>query len=217
MTNELSTLFPQASIHSTYASSECVSPFCECSSGCGGHLLPDVAVLEIVDNAGQRVPDGEIGEVVITPLGVRGMPLLRFRTGDMSFMLSTPCACGRQAPRLGPIIGRRNEMMKVQGTSIYPAAFFNVLDRIQGVTLSYVTVTSADRLSDSVTVTVATKDPALTESEIARQLQAVLRLKPHVKIESEEQVLAAVYSEHARKPVRFQDRRANSQKDGSTI
>jgi phenylacetate-CoA ligase len=214
VTRELADLFPNATAHSTYASSECVSPFCECPAGCGGHLLPDIAVLEIVDSAGRRLPDGEVGEVVITPLGIRGMPLLRFRTGDMSFMLTTPCACGRHSPRLGPIIGRRNEMMKVQGTTLYPAAFFNVLDRMQGISQSYVTVTSADRLSDCVCVTAAVCDPALTEAEIVRQLQAVLRVKPQVRIEPEEQVLAVVYTNQSRKPVRFLDRRANERKDG---
>ena len=211
---ELGDLFPCATAHSTYASSECVSPFCECSANCGGHLLTDSAVLEIVDGAGRRLPDGEVGEVVITPLGVRGMPLLRFRTGDVSFMLSEPCACGRRSQRLGPIIGRRNEMMKVQGTTLYPAAFFNLLDRMPGVSQSYVTVTSADCLSDCVCVTVATRDTALTEAEIARQLQVVLRVKPQVRIEPEEQVLAVVYTEKSRKPVRFLDRRAHGLKGG---
>ena len=204
---DLQTLFPNATAHSTYASSEGVTPFCECGACCGGHLHMDAAVVEIVDADGQPVPDGETGEVVITPLGVRGMPLLRFRTGDVSFIIPGPCRCGRQSPRLGPIIGRRNQMMKLSGTSLYPAAFFNALDQISGITQSYVTVTSEDRLSDSVCVTVSVRDPSLTADGIARLLQAALRVKPQVRVEPEDAVRAVVYTNASRKPIRFVDKR----------
>lgn len=214
VTRDMCRSFPNAVPHSTYASSEGVSPFCECAAGCGGHVLPDIVVPEIVDEAGRRRADGEIGEVVLTPLGVRGMPLLRFRTGDISFMRSEPCACGRRTPRLGPILGRRNQMMKVHGTTLYPAAFFNALDRMPEIIQSYVTVTSADRLSDSVCVTVATRDPALTGTEIARRLQATLRIKPQVKIETEACILDVIYTKQSHKPIRFLDRRENKEKDG---
>ena len=207
LAQDLQTFFPNATAHSTYASSEGVTPFCECEKCCGGHVHTDAMVLEILDEAGNPVPDGETGEVVVTPLGVRGMPLLRFRTGDISFVIPEPCACGRNSPRLGPILGRRAQMMKLNGTSIYPAAFFNALDQIPGVAQSYVTVTSEDRLSDTVRVTAAVRDASLTADEISRLLQASLRVKPRVVIEPEEAVLAAIYNKASRKPVRFFDKR----------
>ena len=207
LARDIQALFPNATAHSTYASSEGVTPFCECEAGCGGHLHADAAVLEIVDEEGRPVPDGQPGEIVITPLGVRGMPLLRFRTGDVSFMMSEPCRCGRNSPRLGPVIGRRSQMMKINGTSLYPAAFFNALDRMPGISQSYVTVSSEDRLSDSVHITVSVCEPTLTAKEIARNLQAALRVKPQVSIEPEEAVSAVIYTRASRKPIRFIDKR----------
>ena len=204
---DLQALFPNATAHSTYASSEGVTPFCECEACCGGHILTDAVVVEIIGPDGRPVPDGETGEVVLTPLGVRGMPLLRFRTGDISFIIPGPCPCGYPGPRLGPILGRRNQMMKLNGTSLYPAAIFNALDRIPGITQSYITVTSGDRLSDTVRVTAAVRDASLTADEIARLLQASLRVKPLVTIEPEATVNAVVYTKASRKPVRFLDNR----------
>ena len=207
LAQDLQRLFPNATAHSTYASSEGVTPFCECEACCGGHLHMDAAVLEIADEAGRPLPDGQPGEIVITPLGVRGMPLLRFRTGDISFMMSGPCRCGRNSPRLGPVIGRRNQMMKINGTSLYPSAFFNALDKMPGISQSYVTVSSEDRLSDSVRVTVSVREPTLTADEITRSLQAALRVKPQVSIEPEETVSAVIYTRTPRKPIRFIDKR----------
>ena len=151
--------------------------------------------------------------MVITPLGVCGMPLLRFKTGDMGFQLSEPCACGRLSPRLGPIVGRRNQMMKVNGTSLYPSAVINAIDRLPGVSQSYVTATASDRLSDQVCVTVSLRDSKLTETDIARHLQVTLRVKPQVKIVPEEQVLEVIYSKESRKPIRFLDCRDDSRKE----
>ncbi len=121
-----------AKVFSTYASSETISSFCECTGGCGGHLHPELAIVEIVDDAGGRVADGEAGEIVLTPLGIEGMPLLRFRTGDVSFLVSEPCSCGRNTPRIGPILGRKQQMMKFRGTTLYPNMVFEVLDAIVG-------------------------------------------------------------------------------------
>ena len=70
---------------------------------CGGHAKPELMICEIVDSDGIAVSSGDIGELVVTPLGVSGMPLLRFKTGDVSFLISDPCSCGRKTSRLGPI------------------------------------------------------------------------------------------------------------------
>lgn len=97
-----------ARIYSTYASTETITSFCECTAQQGGHLHPDLAIVEIVDDKGAALPPAEIGEVVITPLAIEGTPLLRFRTGDISFLVDGPCGCGRNSMRLGPILGRKN-------------------------------------------------------------------------------------------------------------
>lgn len=197
----------RAPAYSTYASSEIVTSFCECTAQNGGHLHPDLAIVEILDDNGRPLPAGAVGEVTLTPLAVEGMPLLRFRTGDISFLIDGPCACGRQSPRLGPILGRKNHMMKVHGTSLYPQAVYSALDAIPGVGEYYVTAESPEPLSDEITVHVAVRDRALTAARLQEKLQAVLRVKPEVVLASEAEIVARVFSPTSRKPVRFFDRR----------
>jgi len=196
-----------AKAYSTYASSEIVSTFCECTAQRGGHLHPDLAVAEIVDEEGNAVSDGEVGEVVVTPLNVEGMPLIRFATGDVSFLCREPCACGRLTPRLGPIVGRKKQMMKVRGTTLYPQAVYTALDEMPHVLEYYVIVDSQADLSDELTVHAAVSDSACTAETIAARLQAWLRVMPRVVVGPLEDVRSRVYTAESRKPVRFVDRR----------
>lgn len=196
-----------ADAFSTYASSEIVTSFCECSACCGGHLHPELAVAEILDENGCPAPDGTIGEVVVTPLAVEGMPLIRFRTGDLSCMTREPCACGRNALRLGPIVARRKQMIKLKGTTLYPQAITLALETVPQVVEHYIEVTAADALSDAVTVHVCLSDASLAAAAISDRLQAHLRVKPTVVIESEARIREQVFSPRSRKPVRFIDRR----------
>ncbi|MBI1811653.1 MAG: AMP-binding protein [Nitrospirae bacterium] len=103
-----------AKVFSTYASSETITTFCECRMQAGGHLHPDLAIVEIVDEKGRVLQAGETGEVVVTPFSIDGMPLLRFKTGDVSFIIDEPCGCGRFSHRLGPKLGRKTDD-KIQG------------------------------------------------------------------------------------------------------
>lgn len=192
-----------AKVYSTYASSEIVTTFCECTAQRGGHQHADLVVTEIVDARGRPVPPGTVGEVVLTPLQTEGMPLIRFRTGDVSFLLDEPCSCGRRTPRLGPILGRRKQMIKLHGTTFYPQALYSALDEIPGVGEYYIALAGEDRLSDRVTVHVAVENGACTPEWIREKLQARLRVKPRVVIEAEEAVRAQVYTPKSRKPVRF--------------
>lgn len=109
-------------LFATYSSTEMGATFSECPYGCGGHVHPELIIVEIIGDDNLPVKDGEIGEVVITTLGVEGMPLLRFRTGDMSRKVTEKCKCGRNSYRLTPLVGRKNNMIKLKGTTIYPPA-----------------------------------------------------------------------------------------------
>jgi len=200
----------QAKAYSTYASSEIVSTFCECEAQQGGHLHPDLAIVEILDDQGQPVADGAVGEVVITPMAVTGMPLLRFKTGDISFLRSEPCACSRNSPRLGPILGRKKQMLKVRGTTLYPHTINTVLDGIPAVSEYYVTASSNPDSSDDITIHIALKDPAHIPEYLQDRLQAVLRVNPHLLFESEEDVRKHVFLPNSRKPIRFIDKRIKS-------
>lgn len=196
-----------AKIYSTYASSETITTFCECTEQRGGHLHPDLAVVEIVDVQGTVLPPGEIGEVVVTPLGMEGMPLLRFRTGDMSFLIDEACACGRTTPRLGPILGRKKQMIKFRGTTLYPNSIYAVLDAFPAISEYYVSASSDYDLSDVVKIYVALRDDSVSAEMIMDKLQAHLRVRPEVVIVSEERVKSKVYAGNARKLIRFVDER----------
>lgn len=197
----------KAKVYSTYSSSEIVSTFCECTAQAGGHLHPDLAVIEIVDDRGRVLPYGESGEIVVTPLRITGMPLIRFKTADVSFLIDQPCKCGRRSLRLGPILGRKKQMMKVLGTTLYPQAIYSCLEEIPAVSEYYVKVTSRDALSDNIEIYVSVKNPECSEKVIQEKLQARLRVRPKVFIEEEELVREQVYTPNSRKPIRFIDRR----------
>jgi phenylacetate-CoA ligase len=197
----------QADVLSTYASSEIVTSFCECPAQQGGHLHPDLAVAEIVDEDGKTLPAGATGELVVTPLAVEGMPLIRFRTGDISFLMDDSCSCGRLSHRLGPILGRKEQMMKIRGTTLYPQAVYSALEEMDAVNDYYVVVTSRSHLSDHVTIHAAVNDLACTADVIQERLQGRLRVRPEVVITDEEAVRQQIFTPESRKPVRLIDRR----------
>jgi phenylacetate-CoA ligase len=134
------------------------------------------------------------------------MPLLRFKTGDMSFLVDGPCECGRFSPRLGPIVGRKKQMIKYRGTTFYPQAIYSVLDEIPGVGEYYIIVSSCADLSDDVKVFVSVKNGSSSDN-ITDKLQARLRVKPEVIISDEESIMKQVYAGNSRKFIRFIDKR----------
>lgn len=197
----------QADVHSTYASSECITSFCECTALRGGHLHPDLAILEILDDDNRPVAPGTPGEIVITPLAIEGMPLVRFKTGDIGFVISEPCLCGRKTVRLGPILGRKQQMMKIRGTTLYPQAVFAALDEIPGVGDYYLEITGTEALSDNLVIHLAGHDGLPQPGHIRELLQARLRVTPVIVIDPEDSVRHHVYSAESRKPIRVIDRR----------
>ncbi len=196
-----------AHLYSTYASSETITTFCECTAQQGGHLHPDLAVVEIVNDAGKVLPHGEVGEVVVTPLAIEGMPLVRFKTGDISFLVDGPCTCGRNSLRLGPILGRKKQMIKLRGTTLYPTSIYAVLDSFPEISDYCVSASSDYDLSDVVKVFVTLKDGSCSARAIMDRMQAQLRVQPEVEIVTEEQIRSQVCPGNARKLNRFVDKR----------
>jgi phenylacetate-CoA ligase len=194
-------------IFGTYASTEMATSFTDCEKGLGGHLHPDLLALEIVDEKGEPVPDGSCGEVVATPLGTGGMPLLRFRTGDIAALYREPCPCGRNTPRLGPVVGRKSQMLKFRGTTVYPPAIASVLQGMAGVRGFYLEVESEFALSDRIRVVVGSANPALSAAQVAESIAAAIRVRPEVVIVPPEEVLRVTLRDDKRKPVIFFDRR----------
>ncbi|WP_273300761.1 phenylacetate--CoA ligase family protein, partial [Zunongwangia profunda] len=107
-------------LFSTYASTEMATAFTECELHKGNHILPNLIYTEILDENGNPVENGEAGELVVTPLQVESMPLIRYATGDMVMRIEEKCICGRTSGRIGPVLGRKKQMLKIKGTSLYP-------------------------------------------------------------------------------------------------
>ena len=196
-------------LFATYSSTEMGATFSECPYGCGGHVHPELIIVEIIGEDDNPVKDGEIGEVVVTTLGVEGMPLLRFRTGDMSRKIISQCRCGRNSYRLSPIVGRKNNMIKLKGTTIYPPALYDVLDNTPYVINYVVEVQNSFAGTDEVIVKVgiATTQPFDMIKDIKDRFRSRIRVAPIVEILSPEDVARINNPGHLRKPVKFIDKR----------
>jgi phenylacetate-CoA ligase len=202
---ELETIW-QAKLFSTYASSETITTFAECEVGRGAHLSYELGIVEIVDEQGQLLPSGQLGEVVVTPLQMTGTPLIRFKTGDISFIIDEPCECGRQGVRLGPILGRNSQMLKVNGTTIFPQVVFSELAVIAEVDEYYIEV-KGQHLADQVEIFVALNNDKITLNEISHRINAVTRISLKVTAVSREAAMTKVFAANSRKPTRFFDLR----------
>lgn len=196
-----------APIYSTYASTEMATAFCECSERSGGHLSAELVAVELLDDNGKPVPAGEKGEVVVTPLGVTGMPLIRFRTGDISFLIDSPCPCGRNTPRLGPVLGRKNQMLKYKGTTVFPSALVSTVEALESVAGVYVEAHKGIDASDQVSLYVALSDEKLALKAIEEHLRASVRVVPVIKIVSIDKYNKKVFNKGKRKRTTFFDLR----------
>jgi phenylacetate-CoA ligase len=199
-----------AEAYSTYASSETITTFAECSCGCGGHLTYELGILEIVDEDGKVLGPGELGEVVVTPLQMQGTPLVRFRTGDISFMETAPCPCGRSGVRLGPILGRKSQMLKVKGSTIFPQAIFSELASLSHVEEYYIEV-KGKHLIDELEVFVALTTPGTSLKHIAERIYAATRVSLKVSEVDQKTAFETIFSQNSRKPTRFIDLREHHQ------
>src|SRR6202012_105903 len=141
-----------AKVFSTYGVTELANSLCECAAGRGGHLHDHQLQVEILDDHGNVLPEGEVGEVVATTFGVEAMPLIRYRTGDCAALFYARCRCGRATPRLGPIVGRKNQKLKFKGTSLFPSTLEAVLEPAGGVEKFVIIARAENELSDAVEV-----------------------------------------------------------------
>lgn len=196
-------------LFSTYASTEMATTFAECEHGCGGHHHPDLIICELVDESGAPVQEGRPGELVVTTLGVEGMPLLRFKTGDLVSMHTAPCRCGRTSMRLSPVLGRANHLIKLKGTTLYPPALFDVLDNTPYVERYVVEVGCNDSGNDSVLVRVGLRQNATDDvvKDLKDRFRAKVRVAPDVEVCPAEEIQKINFPDMSRKPVKLVDRR----------
>ena len=196
-------------LFSTYASTEMQTAFTECRHGRGGHLQPELLIVELLDENNQQVPPKVPGEVTITTLGVEGLPLLRYKTGDICMYFDEPCACGRTSLRLSPVIGRKKQMIKFKGTTLYPPALFDLLNEMEDVLDFVVEVYSNEIGLDEVHLHLLTiQKSEECDRRIRAYLQARLRVSPHIKYVAAEEIKKIQFPDSGRKAVKFIDRRS---------
>lgn len=109
-----------------------------CDYECGMHVWDDFLYFEVVNpKTGETVPDGEIGELVITTLRKEGAPLIRYRTHDLTRVITGECPCGSKYPRIDTILGRTDDMVKVKGVNIFPSQIEEMLSNVDGASSEY--------------------------------------------------------------------------------
>ncbi len=195
-------------LFSTYASTEMSTAFNECEAGRGGHHHPELIIVEFLDENNKPVKEDEAGEITITTLGVEGMPLLRFKTGDVAFHYNDACTCGRNTMRIGPVIGRRKQMIKYKGTTLYPAALYDVLSDFEDVHDYYIEVSTNNIGTDDICINILTTN-STTEfiKKMKDHFRAKLRVAPQINIVDRETIKDKKYPEASRKPQVFIDLR----------
>ena len=199
-------------LYATYSSTEMGATFSECEYGCGGHVHPELIIVEIIGEDDQPVPDGEVGEIVVTTLGVEGMPLLRFRTGDMAAKITDQCRCGRWSYRLTPLVGRKNNMIKFKGTTLYPPMIIDVLDNRNDIANYQLVLSLNDVGNDDVTVRIGlpAPDPERDDrlvADLKNTFRAKIRVAPNIEILRADALARDIYREASRKPIKVVDLR----------
>ncbi|WP_407405678.1 phenylacetate--CoA ligase family protein [Chryseobacterium sp.] len=195
-------------LFSTYASTEMSTAFTECEYQKGGHHHPELIIAEILDNDNNPVQEGESGELTITTLGVQAMPLLRFKTGDIVKSHTEPCACGRTTMRLGPVIGRKQHMIKYKGTTLYPPAMNDILNDFQGILCYQIVIISNEIGLDEIIIKVSLENSEEQfVTAIRDHFRAKLRVSPKIETVDFEVLSKIVFNPKSRKPITFVDLR----------
>jgi len=195
-------------LFSTYASTEMSTAFNECEMHNGGHYHPELIIAEILDENNLPVSYGEVGELTITTLGIEAMPLLRFKTGDMVQAYNEPCKCGRNTLRLGPVVGRKKQMIKYKGTTLYPPAMYNILNDFPGIESYVIEIFHNELGTDEILIKIASS--TISEEllmEIKDHFRAKLRVAPKIEFATSEEIEALRFPPLSRKPVDLIDRR----------
>jgi phenylacetate-CoA ligase len=178
-------------VYNSYGLSEMNGPGVafECEQKQGMHLWEDHFIAEIIDpQTGEPVREGESGELVMTTLCREAMPLLRYRTRDITSLLTTPCSCGRTHRRLNRIAGRSDDMLIVRGVNIYPQQIERVLMAEPGVGRNYqIALEGLDEMTIKVELAEAGFEAKVEQlmklqSRLAEKLRSEILVKPRVQL-----------------------------------
>ena len=198
-------------LFSTYASTEMSTAFTECEHFNGGHHHPELIIVEVLDDNNQPVKNGESGELTFTTLGIEAMPLVRFKTGDIVQLHDSPCACGRNTLRVGPVIGRKQQMIKYKGTTLYPPAMNDVLNDFDNIENHIIEIYTNDLGTDEIVIKLAVKKESETFlNEIKDHFRAKLRVTPKIIFTTTAILNQLIFNPMSRKPIHFFDHRKSN-------
>lgn len=175
------------SLYDIYGLTEVYGPgiAISCDYECGMHYWDDYIYIEIVNpKTGEAVPDGEIGEIVITTLKKEGAPLIRYRTHDLSRIIPGQCKCGSPYPRIDTLIGRTDDMLKVKGVNIFPSQIEELLQGVDGASSEYQVIVDHIYGKDILTLFVEMVPGSNSyglQVEIQNQFKNRIGLTPEVK------------------------------------
>ena len=181
-------------ITSNYGMSELMGPGVsgECLEHCGMHINEDYFLPEIIDSeTGEELPVGEKGELVITCIKKEGLPLIRYRTKDITRLFYEPCACGRTTCRMENLSGRSDDMLKIRGVNVFPGQIEEVVLSIPELGPHYEIVVEREGYTDKLTVRVELNKETDSFAELQRiesatrnKLKVVLGLDAKIRLES---------------------------------
>ncbi|MDD2534582.1 MAG: phenylacetate--CoA ligase [Eubacteriales bacterium] len=164
----------------------------ECLAFAGMHINEDHFYPEIIDSkTGEVLPDGEEGELVFTTLTKEGIPMIRYKTKDITRLHREPCSCGRTNVRMELVRGRSDDMMIIRGVNVFPSQIEAVLMSIAGIGPHYQIIVTTEHFMDQIEVQVELIDPTRLESyreleqltkEIRHKIRTVLQIDVRVKL-----------------------------------
>lgn len=195
-------------LYDIYGLTECYGPGIgiSCSEDNGIHYFDDYVYMEILDpQTGLPVKDGEVGEITLTTLVKEGAPLFRFRTHDLAAFIPGKCKCGSSFPRITPILGRSDDMVKVKGNIIFPSTIEDVIKSVPGTSSEYRAVIEHVDGKDELTLSVEVEggtdrtEAALT---LALNFKSKYNMTPKVRIVGEGELPRS-----EKKTKRIEDRR----------
>jgi len=155
----------------------------ECLERKGLHINEDHFLVEVVDPESlEPVAPGQTGELVITTLTKEAFPVVRFRTRDLTSLLTDPCPCGRTLVRMAKVTGRTDDMLKVRGTNVFPSQIEAVLFEIEGTEPHYQIVVDRKGGVDEMTVMVVLSE-SLFFDEMKKQRELIERIRSRLSAE----------------------------------
>ncbi len=181
-------------VTSNYGMSELMGPGVsgECEQLCGMHINEDFFLPEIIDpKTGEVLPPGEKGELVITCIYKEALPLIRYRTKDVTRLCYEPCKCGRTTVRMENLDGRTDDMLKIRGVNVFPSQIEEVLLGIDEIGPHYEIIVTRKDHSDILEIRVELAEPVDSykaleqlEKKIKHKLRIVLGLDAKIRLES---------------------------------